>query len=118
MSSPLKRSFPTCIQAPRARIAGNSSTTKRIASAAVAKRRLMGRERVPGFVYRGARASRSGASERNGDELRRIVGLPPHKNGMFATLPGLADGFAHLRRSGDLGAANLKNDVAALESVL
>ena len=35
-----------CIEAPRARIAGKSSTADRIASAAVAKWRLVGRERA------------------------------------------------------------------------
>jgi exodeoxyribonuclease V alpha subunit len=54
----------------------------------------------------------------DGDELRRIIGLHPHQNGMFATLLGLADGFAHLLWIGDLRAANLKNDVAALKTVL
>ena len=59
-----------------------------------------------------------GASERNGDELRRIVGFHSHEHRMLAILLGLADGFAYIRRGSDLGPADLKDDVATLEPML
>src|ERR1700746_2681464 len=63
-------------------------------------------------------AAPSGASERNRDEPGRTVGLQPHEHGMLAILLGLAESFAHILWGSDLGAANFKDDVAALESML
>ena len=61
---------------------------------------------------------RSGVSERNGHELRRIVGLHPHEHAMLAILLGLAHGFADIRHGSDLGPADLKDDVTTLEAML
>src|SRR6516225_7221548 len=73
---------------------------------------------VPYLGVQRRRTAPSGASERNRDELCLIVGLHPHEHGMLAILLGVAESFAHILWGSDLGAANLKDDVAALESVL
>ena len=73
---------------------------------------------VPYLGVQRRRTASSGASERNRDELCLIVGLHPHEHGMLAILLGLADGFAHILWGSDFGAANFKDDVAALESML
>jgi hypothetical protein len=61
---------------------------------------------------------RSGVSERNGDELRGIVGLHSHEHGMLAILLGLAHGFANILRGSDFGPSDLKDNVATLEAML
>jgi hypothetical protein len=50
---------------------------------------------------------RSGVSEGNGHELRRVVGLHPHEHGTLAVLLRFAHGFADILWGSDLGPADL-----------
>src|SRR5215467_14735661 len=61
---------------------------------------------------------RSGASDRDGDELRPIIRPQPHQHGALAILMGLADGIAHVRRGRNFLPADIEDDVAVLEAVL
>src|SRR3979490_545261 len=55
--------------------------------------------------------------EPDGDELRLLARLHPHKDRALAVLLRLAQGAAHVHRIGHLLAADLENDVAGLEAL-
>src|SRR5215475_3927068 len=40
---------------------------------------------------------RSGACDRDGDELRNVIRLQPHQHSALAILMGVADGITHVR---------------------
>src|SRR5262249_19749964 len=58
---------------------------------------------------------RSGACDRDGDELRRVIRLQPHQDGALAILMGVADGIAHVRRDRNFLPAVIDNDFPGLE---
>src|SRR5262249_48456998 len=63
------------------------------------------------------RSPRSGASDRDGDELRRVIRLQQYQHGAFAILMGIDDGIAHIRRGRNFLPAHVEDDVAGLEAV-
>src|SRR6516164_7015865 len=63
------------------------------------------------------RSPRSGASDRDGDELHRVIRLQPHQHDALAILMGIDDGIAHIRRGRDFLAAHVEDDIAGLEAV-
>src|SRR5262252_4872073 len=62
--------------------------------------------------------SRSRVSDRDGDELCRVIRLQPHQHSALAILMGVADGITHVRRGRNFLPADIEDDVAGLEAVL
>src|SRR5215470_1373119 len=61
---------------------------------------------------------RSGACDRDGDELRHVIRFQPHQHSALAILMGVTDGIAHVRRGRNFLPADIEDDVAGLEAVL
>src|SRR4029077_14796804 len=59
-----------------------------------------------------------GLAERHRDEVRRVAGLDPHEDRALALLLRVLESAAHVRRIGNLLAADLENDVAGFDALV
>src|SRR5262245_32663080 len=66
----------------------------------------------------GASHSRLGLAERHRDEVRRVARLDAHEDRALAFFLRVLESAAHVRRIGNLLAADLENDVAGFESLV